>query len=211
MGGQILKQEAAGLAEKATIIVGHPNPGGFAHLLAERVHEVWQAAGYDTELCDLVEEGFDPCLTEAEARGQPTSDALVRRHQERLLDSALLCISHPNYWSGPPAILKGWVDRVLAFNVAYRFEEGQSPDDPPVGLLPVRHALVLNTGDTPLAREVEVFGDPLEKIWTTSILGFCGVQSVTRLLYGPLVTSSADARDDWLSDAAQIAEELARG
>jgi len=60
----------------------------------------------------------------------------------------------------PPAVLKGWVDRVFRAGVAYKFLEGDKGDGVPVGLLKIRTAIVFNTSNTPPVREKKVFGDP---------------------------------------------------
>src|SRR4029450_11749078 len=118
---------------------------------------------------DLVEEDFDPRLTAAEARGQASTDALVRRHIAELRGSDLLAVVHPNCWGAPPAIVKGWIDRVFAPDAAYGFAKGVDQGDAPIGLLTTKAALVLNTGNTPLERERAVFGDPLETMWREGI------------------------------------------
>ncbi len=97
----------------------------------------------------------------------------------------------------PPAILKGWVDRVFVPDVAYR----DAPIGfPPLGLLKARTALVFNTGDTPPEREAEVFHDPLQTLWAAQILGFCGVDNVVRRLYAPASSSTEEQREIWLSE-----------
>ena len=69
-------------------------------------------------------------------------------------------IVHPNWWGQPPAILKGWVDRVFRPGIAYRFVEGDAGEGVPIGLLKASAAVVFNTSNTPDARERFAFGDP---------------------------------------------------
>ena len=59
-----------------------------------------------------------------------------------------IIIIHPNWWGMPPAILKGWVDRVMRPGVAYEFLEGDSGEGVPRGLLRARRAIVFNTSNT---------------------------------------------------------------
>jgi putative NADPH-quinone reductase len=167
------------------------------------------AAGCQVRFHDLVEEGFDPRLTAAEARGQATADPLVRQHITELRDSDLLAVVHPNCWGAPPAIVKGWIDRVFAPDAAYGFIKGVDQGDVPVGLLATKAALVINTGNTPLDREREAFGDPLERMWRDCILHYCGVGEVMRALFGVVATSSEDERRRWLLEAATLAEKAA--
>jgi len=54
-------------------------------------------------------------------------------------------VVHPNWWGQPPAILKGWIDRILRPGVAYQFLEGDAGEGVPVGLLKAETALIFNT------------------------------------------------------------------
>jgi putative NADPH-quinone reductase len=108
----------------------------------------------------------------------------------------------------PPAILAGWVDRVVRPDVAYRFDEGDGGEGVPVGLLKAKHALILNTSNTPDERERNVFGDPLELIWKQCVFDLCGVRSVKRRMFNVVVTSTPDQRRQWLAEAAELTREL---
>lgn len=158
---------------------------------------------------DLQADGFDPVLTLDEARGRPTDDAVVKRHIGQLVSSELLAVVHPNCWGAPPAMVKGWIDRVFAPQAAYTFPRGKDLGDEPIGLLALRAALILNTGNTRLQREVEHFGDPLDRIWRECLLSYCGVRTIDRQLYGVIAGSSDASRQDWLSDAGSRASRLA--
>ena len=100
----------------------------------------------------------------------------------------------------PSAILKGWIDRVLRPGVAYRFAETDSGEGIPIGLLSATAVLVFNTSNIPAAREQEVFGDPLERIWRDCIVSFCGVPSFSRKMFGVVVTSTEEQRMCWLEE-----------
>jgi|SRR5882724_7802665 len=190
---------------KALVVVGHPAPGSFNRAIAEAIRETWAAAGCEVRFHDLVEEGFDPRLTAGEARGQASADPLVRTHIAELRDSDLLAVIHPNCWGAPPAVVKGWIDRVFAPDAAYGFAKGVDDGDVPVGLLTTQVALVVNTGNTPTDRERDAFGDPLDRMWRDCILGYCGVRHVMRSLFGVIATSSGDERRRWLVEAAALA------
>lgn len=153
---------------KALVIIGHPAPNSFNHALAARVAAEWERLGAQVVMHDLAAEAFDPCLTPKEARGAPSDDPLVRRHIADLTSADLLAVVHPVMWGMPPAILKGWIDRVFALNAAYGFAQGAVEGTDPIGLLPLRAALVLNTSNTPPETEATRFGDPLERIWVTA-------------------------------------------
>jgi putative NADPH-quinone reductase len=190
---------------KALVVVSHPAADSFNHALAETVRAAWASAGCDVVFHDLYAEGFDPLLSAAEARGASSEDETVARHIAELRASEVLAVIHPNCWGAPPAMMKGWIDRVFAPEAAYTFAKGESGEA--IGLLRMRAALILNTGNTEAEREKNHFGDPLDQIWRRCILEFCGVTQVNRALFGVVATSSPDERRGWLDQAGKIARE----
>lgn len=193
---------------KALVVVCHPATESFNHALAEAVRAAWTSAGCDVVFHDLYAEGFDPLLPASEARGGSTTDKTVKAHIAELRACDLLAVIHPNCWGAPPAMMKGWIDRVFAEEAAFTFAKGADVGDKPIGLLRIRAALILNTGNTPADREKNHFGDPLDRIWRECILDFCGVTHVDRALFGVVATSSLDERQAWLEQAGKMAREM---
>jgi putative NADPH-quinone reductase len=132
---------------------------------------------------------------------------MIARHCAEIAQADGIIIVHPNWWGMPPAILKGWVDRVIRPGVAYGFVAGDSGEGVPVGLLKARAALVFNTSNTEAEREQTVFGDPLETIWKNCIFDLCGVKRFERRMFGVVVTSTEQQRTEWLVETAQVIDE----
>lgn len=130
-------------------------------------------------------------------------DSLVRKHCDEMSKAEGIIIVHPNWWGQPPAILKGWVDRVIRAGVAYEFLEGDQGEGVPVGLLKAGSALVFNTSNTPEERELKVFGDPLETLWKNCIFGLCGVNVFYRKMFRVVVTSTPEERNAWLEEVKE--------
>ena len=171
------------------------------HALAEACRSQLLESGHEVILHDLYAEGFDPLLKVGEAGKKAVLDEVVRRHCDDLAQCDGIVIVHPNWWGMPPAILTGWVDRVVRSGVAYRFVEGDKGEGVPVGLLKARAALVINTSNTSEARETKEFGDPLDTIWRNCIFGLCGVKTVERIVFRIVVTSDLNQRRQWLEQA----------
>ena len=107
-------------------------------------------------------------------------------------------IVHPNWRGELPAILKGWIDRVLRQGVAYDFAPGDNGGGLPMGFLKAEAAVVFNTSNTPEARENKIFDDPLERIWKSCIFDFCGVKTFERLMFRVVADSDEVERKVWL-------------
>jgi len=189
---------------RVSVILGHPDPKSFNHAIAQTVVDTLRGMGVEVSFHDLQAEGFDPVLPAAEAARDAALPPLVALHCQEIRQADGLVIIHPNWWGQPPAVLKGWVDRVLRPGVAYEFLPGDGGEGVPVGLLRPMTALVLNTANTPAVRELAVFGDPLERIWADCILSFCGVKKVVRRMFGVICTSTDEQRKAWLAEAAGL-------
>jgi putative NADPH-quinone reductase len=195
----------------AIVVVSHPDPNSFNHALAVAVSNTWARSGYSTKLIDLHQIGFDPVMSVAEARGCASTEDNVVKQIELLANCDLLGIVHPNCWGSPPAMMKGWMDRIFAPGAAYDFAKGSDDGDAPIALLKGKKALVLNTSNTSLERERAVFGDPLERIWRDCLLGYTGFDVIHREVFRTVATSTYDERREWLGRASHLARSLAQG
>jgi NAD(P)H dehydrogenase (quinone) len=190
-----------------SVILGHPDLGSFNHAIADIVVQTLQNNNHTVQYHDLYAEGFDPITTAGEIPKGASLDSLVQQHCSEIAEAKGIVIIHPNWWGQPPAILKGWIDRVIRVGVAYEFEEGDSGEGVPIGLLKAKMAIVFNTSNTTEQRENEVFGDPLERLWKDCIFDLCGVKHFYRKMYRVIVTSTLDQRKAWLQDVQQIVQE----
>ncbi len=188
---------------KISIILGHPKKGSFNHSIAGAAVQTLMNNGHAVMYHDLYEESFDPVLSENEMPRDAVLSPLIKGHCEEIAGADGIIIVHPNWWGQPPAIMKGWIDRVIRPGVAYEFREGDTGEGVPAGLLKAKAALVFNTSNTRPDREQEVFGDPLETIWRNCIFGLCGTTNVHRRTFGVMVTSSGRQREAWLQEVRE--------
>lgn len=192
---------------KILIILGHPAPGSLNHAIAQAIRGDLREAGHEVLFHDLYAEGFPPLLTAEEMPRDGKLEQAVEAHCAELCSADGIVIVHPNWWGQPPAIVKGWVDRVFRPDVAYRFEDGDGGEGVPVGLLRASAAVVINTSNTPAAREQAAFGDPLEAIWRQCIFALCGVTNFQRRMFAVVVTSNAEQRLNWIEEARMLCRE----
>jgi len=186
-----------------SILLAHPDKNSFNHAIAKTARQVLRRLGYQVIYHDLYAEGFDPVFTKMELSEKGPLASGIKTHCEEISRADGIIVVHPNWWGQPPAVLKGWVDRVLRAGVAYRFNEGDGGEGVPVGLLRAKIAMIFNTSNTPIQREKNVFGDPLEQLWKYCIFHFCGVRHIFRKSYGVIVTSTPAERKRWLEDVGR--------
>jgi NAD(P)H dehydrogenase (quinone) len=181
-----------------SVILAHPDTKSFNHAIAFTAVEELKLNGHTALYHDLYAEGFNPVLPPSETADTALLPKNLETHCREIASVGGIIIVHPNWWGQPPAILKGWIDRVLRPETAYRFIEGDKGEGIPVGLLKLKTAVVFNTSNTSPEREAKVFKDPLETLWKNCIFGLCGVKKVHRETFGIIVTSSKEDRQKWL-------------
>jgi NAD(P)H dehydrogenase (quinone) len=182
-----------------SVILAHPDRQSFNHAIAKAALAELKGSGHQVAFHDLYAEGFDPILPASEVPKEASLPPAIESHCEEIRSAEGIVVVHPNWWGQPPAILKGWVDRVIRPGVAYEFREGDQGEGIPVGLLNVKAACVFNTSNTPPEREASAFGDPLETLWKNCVFGLCGVRTLHRVTFSVVLTSTAAQRQEWLA------------
>ena len=189
---------------KITVILGHPSKASFNHAIAKTVIEVLRRKGHDVIFHDLYAEDFDPILPAEEIQRDVTLPPMIEQHYTEIAAAEGMVIVHPNWWGQPPAVLKGWIDRVMRPGIAYRFDKGDRGEGIPQGLLRAKAVLVFTTSNTPAEREQTVFDDPLETLWKNCIFGLCGAGNFHRRNFGVIVTSTEEQRKAWLKEVEEV-------
>jgi NAD(P)H dehydrogenase (quinone) len=187
---------------KISVIIAHPSKQSFNHAIAATCVTALKENGYHVIVHDLYDEQFDALLPYAECKRNASLPIDIERHCREIAEAFGIIIIHPNWWGMPPAILTGWVDRVLRPGVAYEFLESDKGEGVPRGLLTAQCGVVFNTSNTETTREKTVFLDPLETLWKNCIFGLCGVKSFYRRMFNIIITSTQAQREDWLSEVA---------
>lgn len=119
------------------IIVCHPSEHSFTMAVAERYAAALGSNGEQSFVRDLYRTGFDPALREEERQGKPGDDALAEL--ELLRDADVIVLVYPIWFGTPPAMLKGYVDRVFGAGRAF----GRDPDGAETDLLHGKHLVSL--------------------------------------------------------------------
>lgn len=186
------------------LILAHPDKKSFNHAIANVCKKRLVENGHSVIFHDLHDEKFDPIITSEEIPRSGKINDLVRKHCDDLTSCDGIIIIHPNWWGQPPAILKGWIDRIIRPGIAYGFIEGDNGEGVPVGILKAKTGIVINTSNTNETRENEVFGDPLETIWKNCIFGLCGINQFERKLFRIIVASDLNQRIQWLNETRDL-------
>jgi NAD(P)H dehydrogenase (quinone) len=202
--------------KNALIVLAHPDPASYTAALKDAAVEALQAQGVTVEVSDLYamsfeavagpgdvterlsEEHFNLALEQGNALAKGALAADIVAEQDKLRAADLVIFQFPMWWFGFPAIMKGWIDRVLSYKFAYGvgewWDKGPFRDK--------RAMLAITTGTPAGAYATDGRNGDIERIlWSTEagVLAICGFQVVPAFIaYGA----------PWIGDegrAAQIA------
>ena len=112
------------------VVYCHPDTASFTAACRDAAVTALERAGHEVELLDLYAEGFDPVMDRAERQGYHTSGANavpVAAHLARVKAAEALLFVYPTWWYAQPAMLKGWLERVLIPHEAFTMPEGNQP------------------------------------------------------------------------------------
>ncbi len=188
------------------IVYAHPNPDSFNHALLDNLLAGIEEAGHAATVSDLYADGFNPALSADDlalaADGKVADD--VKPYQEKILAADAIAFVFPIWWFGPPALLKGWFDRV--FTKGFAYDMGG-----PMGLMPllkVKKALVLSTagGMEPMYLNLG-FADAMSKVLVNGTLQITGIFKVKHEIFHNVVDCEPECREGFLEQARQLGKE----
>ena len=193
---------------KVLVVYAHPNPKSLNHAILETLKEGLSRAGHETDVVDLYGLGFNPVLSGNELAGLMEGKTVkeVRDHQEKVSCADALVLIHPIWWTGAPAILKGWIDRVLCLGFAYCFDEKTGMLK---GLLKNRKVLIINTaGASEKDAAASGMTEAVRKIEAEMVFQHCGIQDVKHLVFYNVPRSDDATRKGYLEKVKQAAKAL---
>ena len=185
---------------KILLILGHPNPDSFNHAIALKTISVLEKLGHEMIVHDLYHEQFNPVLPKGEENmPEENLPEYLQGHIRDFRETTGAVFIHPNWWGGPPAILRGWVDRIIRSKSCYDFTK-----DGVVSYVGGKTVQIFSTSNTPRDVELNVYGDPIENFWKTIVFGLLGTQSFEHRNFEPVVLSTMEERQHWLDEVEMI-------
>ena len=186
---------------KHLIIFAHPNSQkSFGRAIVEEVLKSSRAQGVDCVLRDLYTLDFNPVLSyeELQSANKGIIPAEIELEHQYILDADLITLVYPLWWMGFPAILKGYLDRVLSHGFAYKTEEGESR-----GLLQGKKMQQFITIGSSVAQYQEFGVDKsLDHCLVNGLFNYCGIQNVEYSLFGDIHLIDDAARQKMLQEVA---------
>lgn len=170
---------------KHAVIVAHPRRESLTCAAGEAYAQCATALGHQVQVRDLYRLDFDPCLKAGEIPGpegyEPAPDAAAER--QKLADVDVFAFIYPLWFNAPPAILKGYVDRI--FSAGFGFEPGPGGSRP---LLAGRRMISFTFSGAPDAWVKETGAlDALTQLFDRHLAAMCGLRVIDHVHTGGIV------------------------
>ncbi|MGI9275583.1 MAG: NAD(P)H-dependent oxidoreductase [Endozoicomonas sp.] len=151
---------------KVLVVYAHPDPDSFNAAIHEQVCSELQQAGHEVHDLDLYREKFQASMSREEREKYMTQENVrgIENQVARLRWADALVFVYPTWWMGPPAILKGWFDRVWLPGVAATFANGVVEP----GLTNIKKIMVITTQGSSRWRMFAI-GNPPKKMFKLSL------------------------------------------
>ncbi len=189
------------------VLLGHPRVDSLCAALAEAYADGAREAAAEVRQMNLAALEYDPDVRTRSPNEQALEGGL-QTARELIAWADHLVFVYPTWWGTFPALLKGFLDRVFTPGFAFHTCEGGTGYQ---GLLGGRSAQLITTMDTPPLIHRLIYRQPGREAMARATLGFCGIQPVRSLVFGPIRSSSPDQRQQWLARARRQGLSLRHG
>ncbi|MEG1634275.1 MAG: NAD(P)H-dependent oxidoreductase [Rikenellaceae bacterium] len=180
---------------KTLIIFAHPNPKSFSAAILERVTTLLTAKNCEYKISDLYDMNFNSVLSSndfiAMNKGTYSIDIISEMHKINWAEQIVMI--YPIWWTGMPAIMKGYIDRVFAKGFAYDYI-----DDALIGLLSKKVVIINTMGTKNSYYDHSGMTSAMKMTLNDGIIEMCGMKTKHHLLLGNVPSASSEERQQML-------------
>lgn len=192
---------------KTLIIYNHPHEGSFCSAIREAVHSGLKKGGHPCKVINLDKDQFDPVMRGKDLKafvmagrmgeeGLEGVDPIVLRYMKKLHWAEHIVMIFPVWWMTMPAMMKGFVDKVIFPGVAYKMEDGKLVST----LSDLRQVTVISTMNTPSDIYKDLFGNSLEGSLIKGTFNQIGIHDVRWISLNMVKQSGDERRWLWLDE-----------
>ncbi|RNA61623.1 flavodoxin family protein [Chryseobacterium nematophagum] len=177
------------------IIYAHPNENSLNHHLLQTVIESLQSDGHEIEVRDLNQINFNPVLSlqdmQEQRLGKVAEDITIE--QDFISWAEHITFIYPIWWTGMPAIMKGYIDRVFSYGFAYRYDQGIQK-----GLLKEKQTVIINTHGKSHEEYASLGMDKALSLTSDKgIFSYCGLEINQHLFFDKADKATSEQIEIW--------------
>ena len=191
---------------KTLIVFNHPHEGSFCRAILEAVQHGLKESGQQSGLIHLDKDGFDPVMRSKDlkafamaGKGIPDAlddvDPLVRKYKTKLEQAEHLVLIFPIWWMNMPAMMKGFIEKVICPAIASDMKGGLLKSR-----LPIKKVTVISTMNTPAEIYREHFNNALEGNLIKGTFRQIGIDEVEWISLSMVKQASQEERELWLEN-----------
>jgi NAD(P)H dehydrogenase (quinone) len=187
---------------KHLIIYVHPNENSLNHNLLQQVINTLESQNHEVKIRDLYAMRFDPVLSLQDMQGwhagQVSDD--VKTEQEYISWADQITFIYPIWWTGLPAVMKGYIDRIFSYGFAYRYDQGIQK-----GLLKGKKAVIINThGKSHEEYQQSGMDTALALTSDLGIFTYCGLEIARHFFFDKADKASPENIEQWKMQIADV-------
>jgi NAD(P)H dehydrogenase (quinone) len=188
------------------IVYSHPNPNSFNHAIKEALAAALKERGGEVRVRDLYPINFHPVLSTRDFQyymdGKVPDE--VKTEQEHIRWADVIIFVYPIWWTGLPAMVKGYIDRVFTKGFAYDYTaEGIA------GLLEGKKVFIFNTTGTPgPVYEKSGMVKSIKQTSDEGIFKFCGMELLGHKFFFAVPAITDVERKAMLEEVREIAANI---
>lgn len=192
---------------RTLIVYNHPREGSFCSAIREAVENGLKTGNHEYKVVDLDRDGFDPVMREKDLAafvkagrigedGLENVDPIVLRYMKKLRWAEHLVLIFPIWWMTMPAMMKGFVDKVIFPGVVYKMEDGNL-----VSMLSsLKQVTVITTMNTAQDVYKDVFGNSIEGSLIKGTFNKIGIHDIRWISLNKVKQSGDEKRWLWLDE-----------
>ena len=167
---------------KHGVVVAHPSADSFIMTVAKTYRDAVVSLGHGVVFRDLYRMGFSPCLQADElpaVQAAPRPD--IAEERRVLSDVDVYAFVYPFWFNAPPAILKGYIERV--FGLGFGYANGGKP------LLGRAQMIVFSSSGAPTEWVVNTGAyEAVRRVADEHFSAVCGLKFLEHVHFGGIVT-----------------------
>ena len=187
---------------KVFMVYGHYNDKSFNAAIKDTFIKSANEKGHTVDCVDLYKEKFNPIFAGEEA------DETVLDHRKRIEQADVIALVAPIWNFRMPAIVEGWIDKVLSPPWAFRFKQLVGNYGYPIGNLKKKKAIIFCTYGSPrLAVTTFFLNLPIRRL-KRGVFHMCGIYDINYRRYFAVPFVSNEKRKKFLEDVKDTANKL---